>query len=89
MSSSFDHFKGRIILHVMITVQEGQADKAQNLLKGIQEHALSDKEPGCFTYRIVRSGNEFIVFEEYENAAAIKLHNESPPLKALFAEMQK
>ncbi|KAG8699656.1 hypothetical protein FRC09_006473 [Ceratobasidium sp. 395] len=110
MADPFSHFKGKIILHAMITAQEGQADRAQSLLKDIQEHALSDKEPGalrcqyangflsnklyqhetgCLTYRIARSGNDFIVFEEFENSAAIKLHNESPPIKAMQAEAQK
>ncbi|KAG8698186.1 hypothetical protein FRC09_007381 [Ceratobasidium sp. 395] len=72
MSSTFDHFKGKIILHGQFTAQEGQADKVQAILKDIQEDVLAGKKPGCLTFRFARDGNESLAFEEYENAAAIK-----------------
>ncbi|KAG8739887.1 hypothetical protein FRC10_005021 [Ceratobasidium sp. 414] len=64
------------------------ADKAQALLKTIQEDVVAGKEPGCLTFRISRYGNEFLLFEEYENAAALKTHNELPKFKAFAAAAQ-
>ncbi|KAG8702109.1 hypothetical protein FRC08_003687 [Ceratobasidium sp. 394] len=43
---------------------------------------------GCLTYRLCRDGNEFLTFEEYENAAAIEAHKELPKFQAFAAEMQ-
>ncbi|KDN49120.1 hypothetical protein RSAG8_02473, partial [Rhizoctonia solani AG-8 WAC10335] len=70
MASTFENIKGKIILHGQET-QEGQADRAASLLKSIQAYSTSDKEPGCLTYRVCRSGNEFFIFEEYADGAAI------------------
>lgn len=85
MSSSFEHFTGKIITHALFTAEEGHADELAKALKGIQEYALSDKEPGCLTYRVNRSGDQFFVFEEYVNAAAILEHRTTPPYLALGA----
>lgn len=89
MASTYDNIKGKIILHGQVTTQEGQADRAASLLKTIQEFSLSDKEPGCLTYRVCRSGNEFFIFEEYVNAAAIQAHFETDGFKNLVAEVGK
>ncbi|KAG8702112.1 hypothetical protein FRC08_003690 [Ceratobasidium sp. 394] len=89
MATSFDGFKGKIILHAQLTAQEGQADKAQALIKAVQADILAGKEPGCLTYRLSRHDNELFVFEEYENANAIKAHFEGSSFKALVAEIEK
>ncbi|CAE6442667.1 unnamed protein product [Rhizoctonia solani] len=89
MASTADNFTGRIILTASLTAKEGQGDRTETHLKAIQEYALSDKEPGCFTYRVCRSDNEFFVFEEYENQAAIKAHLDGDVFKAFSAEVAK
>ncbi|CAE7233877.1 unnamed protein product [Rhizoctonia solani] len=38
---------------------------------------------GCLTYRVNRSGNQFLIFEEYANAAAITEHRTTPPYVAI------
>ncbi|QRV80315.1 hypothetical protein RhiJN_08330 [Ceratobasidium sp. AG-Ba] len=64
MSTSFENFKGRITAHVQLTAQEGQADKLIALGKDIQDYISSGNEPGCLSFRIYRSGNEFVAVEE-------------------------
>ncbi|KAJ1302769.1 hypothetical protein OPQ81_003078 [Rhizoctonia solani] len=76
-------------MYMQVTTQEGQGDKAASLLKAIQEYSTSDKEPGCLTYRVCRSGNEFFIFEEYANGAAIQAHFETEGFKNLANEMSK
>ncbi|KAF8602312.1 hypothetical protein BDV93DRAFT_509314 [Ceratobasidium sp. AG-I] len=88
MSTTFDHIPGKIILHGQVVAQEGKADKVQTLLTNIRDYSTSDKEPGCLTYRVNRSGNEFFIFEEYENADAIKAHFSGPGFQALIGEVQ-
>ncbi|KAH7338948.1 hypothetical protein B0J17DRAFT_628313 [Rhizoctonia solani] len=93
MADSFEHFTGKVIVHAMLTAEDGQADELAKALKSVQEYAVSDKEPawdihvwyanGCLTYRVSRSGNQFLVFEEYMNAGAIKEHRTTPPYVAL------
>ncbi|CAE6387084.1 hypothetical protein BN14_06778 [Rhizoctonia solani AG-1 IB] len=68
---------------ILLTSQEGQGDKLASLLKAIQEYSNSDKERGCLTYRVCRTENEFLVFEEYADAAAIQAHFETEGFKDL------
>ncbi|KDN49119.1 hypothetical protein RSAG8_02472, partial [Rhizoctonia solani AG-8 WAC10335] len=84
MASTADKFTGRIII-----TAKGQGDRVEAQLKVIQEYALSDKDPGCFTFRVCRSDNEFFVFEEYENQAAIQAHLDADVFKAFSAEVAK
>ncbi|KAF8602311.1 hypothetical protein BDV93DRAFT_607533 [Ceratobasidium sp. AG-I] len=88
MASSMDHIKGKIILRAQLVAQDRQAEKLQSLLVAIRDLAVSDKEPGCLTYRVSRSGNDFLVFEEYENGDAAKFHLDAQPFKNLLAEVQ-
>ncbi|KAH7338947.1 hypothetical protein B0J17DRAFT_397422 [Rhizoctonia solani] len=89
MASTYENIKGKIILHAQESSQEGQADKAASLLKAIQEYSTSDKEPGCLTYRVCRSGNDFFIFEEYANGDAIKAHFATEGFKDLVNEVGK
>ncbi|KAF8602307.1 hypothetical protein BDV93DRAFT_524091 [Ceratobasidium sp. AG-I] len=88
MSSTFEHFTGKVIISATFVAQDGQANAFADALKKVQEYALSDKEPGCLTYRVSRSGNDFLVFEEYTNAAAIPEHRSTPPYQALASLVQ-
>ncbi|KAJ1302768.1 hypothetical protein OPQ81_003077 [Rhizoctonia solani] len=88
-TADLDRFKGRIILTASLTAKEGQGDRTEMLLKAIQEYALSDKEPGCFTYRVCRTDNEFFIFEEYENQTAIHAHLGADVFKAFSEEVAK
>ena len=88
MADTYDHIKGKIILHAQLTAQEGQADKLASMLKAIQAVSVTDKEPGCLAYRVTRSGNEFFIFEEYQNAAAIQEHFGGEGFKNLVNEVK-
>lgn len=89
MASTYENIKGKIILHAQVTAQEGQADKVASLLKAIQEYSTSDKEPGCLTYRVCRSENDFFVFEEYANGDAVQEHFNLEGFKSLVNEVGK
>ncbi|ELU39416.1 ABM domain-containing protein [Rhizoctonia solani AG-1 IA] len=64
MSTSFEHIRGKIILHGQVKAQEDQGDNIAAILKAIQDYSTSEREPGCLTYRICRSGDDFFTFEE-------------------------
>ncbi|KDN49121.1 hypothetical protein RSAG8_02474, partial [Rhizoctonia solani AG-8 WAC10335] len=83
MADSFEHFTGKVITHALFTAEDGHADEIAKALKSVQEYALSDKEPGCLTYRVNRSGGQFFMFEEYVSASAITEHRTTPPYVAL------
>ncbi|KAL5640343.1 hypothetical protein ACGC1H_007570 [Rhizoctonia solani] len=83
MADLFEHFTGKVIVHALFTAEDGHADELAKALKAIQVYAQSDKEAGCLTYRVNRSGNQFFIFEEYINAGAITEHRGTPPYVAL------
>jgi len=88
MSENFEHFTSKVITNAQFIAQDGQAERLENALKEAQKYALSDKEPGCLTYRICRSGNQFLIFEEYKNPAAIHEHRSTPPYQSLMSLAQ-
>ncbi|KZV96946.1 hypothetical protein EXIGLDRAFT_396612 [Exidia glandulosa HHB12029] len=64
---------------------EAKPDKVAELEKAllaIKASADSDAEPGCYTYRVNKFGTKFVVYEEYENQAAIQLHGGTDAYKA-------
>ncbi|CAE6515966.1 unnamed protein product, partial [Rhizoctonia solani] len=44
---------------------------------------------GCLTYRLSRNGNDFVVFEEFKDAASVAAHNEDPKHKAWLAQLKE
>ncbi|KAG9088271.1 hypothetical protein FS749_002278 [Ceratobasidium sp. UAMH 11750] len=88
MSETFEQFTDKVIINAQFVAQDGQAEIFENALKEVQKYALSDKEPGCLTYRVCRSGNQFLVFEEYKNSAAIHEHRSTPPYQSLTSQAQ-
>lgn len=60
-------------------VREGQGDLVEQVLKKMAE-AVRKEEPGCLTYRAARSitePNVFVLYEEYEDEAALVAHRET------------
>ena len=47
-----------------MTAKEGRADEFQAALAAVRDSANSDAEPGTLTFRVSRSGNDFMVFEQ-------------------------
>lgn len=69
-----------------IAKDKAQADKVNELLIEVAKRANSDAEPGTKTYRVTRSADEgltFVVFEEYESAAALEAHQAGDKYQAL------
>ncbi|EJD04186.1 uncharacterized protein FOMMEDRAFT_146208 [Fomitiporia mediterranea MF3/22] len=83
MSSTPDVFPGKVILVAHLHSQPGKGDDLQRYLTAIHKFANSDREPGCLTFRTARSGDTFVVFEEYTDKNAVSKHFESDQFKAL------
>ncbi|KAG8690097.1 hypothetical protein FRC11_013847 [Ceratobasidium sp. 423] len=82
MATSPAGFKGPFIVTADIEIKEGHADTFDREFRKVRESANSDKEPGCIEFRTSRHGNKFFAFEQYEDAAALKVHGETDVFKA-------
>ncbi|KLO20582.1 hypothetical protein SCHPADRAFT_934413 [Schizopora paradoxa] len=77
MSSSPAGFTKEIIVLVKIEAKPGSEERLVELVAALSKIANSDEEPGCLTFRVVRSGSSFVAFEKYKDADALKKHAES------------
>ena len=64
--SSTPPSSGKTTVFAFATAKEGKADELEKLLAVARKNAESDKEPYTLTYRTNRNGNEFAMFEEYD-----------------------
>lgn len=67
-------------------VQPGQGDAVEAALQKMAV-AVARDEPGCLLYRAARSVDEpdvFVLYEEYENEAALLAHRETPHFRDLI-----
>lgn len=65
---------------------ESETDELERLLLNTTKRANSDAEPGTKTYRLSRNANDkckLIVFEEYENEAALQAHQAADAYQAV------
>ncbi|WOO77135.1 uncharacterized protein LOC62_01G000726 [Vanrija pseudolonga] len=65
------------------------ADKLEQHLKNIQNISLTDAEPGCSVYQGQRSDKdplEFLMYEEYDDKAAVDAHMASAHFGKLAAD---
>ncbi|THU98144.1 hypothetical protein K435DRAFT_777644 [Dendrothele bispora CBS 962.96] len=84
---------GRVITVATLKINPGKEAYFEELITTTKNHALSDKEPGTFTYRTTRvldkngkPTGEYIIFEEYAGKAGFQEHAAQPPLQAIMAE---
>ncbi|KLO20584.1 hypothetical protein SCHPADRAFT_934415 [Schizopora paradoxa] len=77
MSSSPSNFSGPVLIDVKMKTKPDTGDRLAEALAAIHKFANSDAEPGCLSYRIGRSGDDFLVFHKYINKDAIKEHTET------------
>jgi len=77
MSSSPSQFSGPIVVVVKMKTKPDTANRIAEALAEIHKFANSDAEPGCLSYRLGRSGDDFLVFHKYINQDAIKQHTET------------
>lgn len=81
MAETLQNITGRIILVAHLEAKPDKIADVETALLAIKANADSDAEPGCFTYRVSKFGHQFVVFEEYENAEAVKTHVASEPYR--------
>ncbi|POY73623.1 hypothetical protein BMF94_3157 [Rhodotorula taiwanensis] len=77
---------GKIVVFARAVAKEGKADELQRLLQEAVRSANSDKEPYTLTYRCARHGDEFRLFEEYDQdiEQGIKSHMAQEPFQNLI-----
>jgi (4S)-4-hydroxy-5-phosphonooxypentane-2,3-dione isomerase len=66
--------------------QKGQGDHIEELLLKMVD-AVNHDEPACLTYRAARSIEEpdvFVLYEEYEDEAALLAHRETAHFRELI-----
>ncbi|GAA6063017.1 hypothetical protein JCM10212_001796 [Sporobolomyces blumeae] len=90
MSSTPPH-SGRTTVFAFVTTKPGKGDEFQKLLSVARQSAESDREPYTLTYRTTRDGDNFAIFEEYdqdkkdsEGRAGIEAHKAQPPFQNLL-----
>jgi len=83
MSADASIFTGPIVLNATLKGKPGKGDEIAKLLTAIHGNANSNAEPGCSTFRTARHGDNFVVFEKYDDQKAIQHHFESVHFKAL------
>lgn len=65
-----------VVLLARYRVEPGHADDVEQALREMAPYVAKD-EPGCLVYRATRSVEDpdvFVLFEEYENDAALAHH---------------
>ncbi|KDQ09252.1 hypothetical protein BOTBODRAFT_58746 [Botryobasidium botryosum FD-172 SS1] len=77
MSKSPASFSGKFIVSAKLEAKPGRADELQIILSQVKDRARSDAEPGTISYRVSRSGDMFLIFEEYADIRALKAHSGS------------
>ncbi|CEQ40565.1 SPOSA6832_02190 [Sporobolomyces salmonicolor] len=83
---------GLVTVFAKATAKPGKGDELEQLLVEARKSAESDAEPYTLTYRTSRHGDEFAIFEEYnqdikdsEGRAGIAAHMAAPPFQKLQA----
>ncbi len=67
-------------------VRKGQGDLVERTL-GEMAKAVEREEPQCLIYRAARSTEDhdsFVLYEEYEDEAALVAHRETPHFRSLI-----
>ncbi|GAA6036082.1 hypothetical protein JCM8097_006604 [Rhodosporidiobolus ruineniae] len=76
---------GRTVVFAKAVAHPGKGDELQALLSAAIASANSDKEPYTLTYRAARHGDEFRLFEEYdEDIGGIEAHKAQEPFQNLL-----
>ena len=76
-----------LVLAVHVTIKEGRDSESLAHMYPLQE--ATRKEPGCLQYIIQRSqtnSRHFLIYEQYQDAAALDAHRASPHFKTHASE---
>lgn len=74
------------VLVARYRVRPGHGDEVEDLLVRMGE-AVAGDEPGCLLYRAIRLVDDpdgFVLYEEYEDQAALEAHRETPHFRELI-----
>lgn len=74
------------VLVARYRVRPGHGDEVEELLVRMGE-AVARDEPGCLLYRAVRLVDDpdvFVLYEEYEDQAALEAHRATPHFRELI-----
>ena len=75
-----------LILAVQVTIKAGHEDEVIDPFRKLQE--ATRLEPGCITYVVQRSRENrrrYLVYEQYEDEAALEAHRNAPHFKQYAA----
>ncbi len=75
----------RRVLVARYRARTGKGDVIASQLRAMAE-AVNEDEPGCVDYRVGRSvenPDEFLLYEEYVDQAALEAHRETPHFQAI------
>lgn len=73
-----------IVLVANYYTQEGKDNEVAEVLKKMVAYCNSDQEPGCLQYVVNRSiedPRKFLLYEQYEDQAAVDAHRETDMFK--------
>jgi len=77
-----------VTVFALATANPGRADDLAKAMIEVRDYAVGapddpskKQEAGTLEYRITRYGDEFAVFERYENVAAVQVHRQGPIAK--------
>jgi (4S)-4-hydroxy-5-phosphonooxypentane-2,3-dione isomerase len=76
-----------VCLAVRVVVKAGHEQRAAELFRSLSDE--SRKEPGCIMYLAHQQKDHprrFLVYEQYTDEAALKIHHNSPHFKKYAAE---
>ncbi|GAA5819969.1 hypothetical protein JCM3770_006808 [Rhodotorula araucariae] len=76
---------GKTVVFAKAVAKPGKGDELQGYLQAAVQSANSDKEPYTLTYRCARHGDEFRLFEEYDqDIGGIEEHKAQEPFQNLI-----
>ena len=78
--------EARFALCVTVQVHPGQGDAFAPIIGEAAEAAVRE-EPGCHAFRVGRNEedrDQFVLFEVYDDAAALEFHHAQPHFKTFF-----
>jgi len=82
---------GRLMVVATLPAKPGKEERLGELIKVVQKLALSDEEPGTFTYRVTRRVDAqgkllpvYVIIEEYAGAAGMQAHTSADAFQNLI-----
>jgi len=90
MSTDLRQFTtSKVLINVRAEAKSKEAaDELEALLLAIKKNTEA-AEPDCYTYRVGRFDNDFVIFEEYKDQAGVEFHRLSEPFKKYASRIEE